>query len=319
MARPLRLEFAGATWFVTSSAAPRREVFRDDADRAEFLAILGRNAAMLRWRIIAYSLLRGRFHLVVETPEPNLSRGMRQINGVYTQYWNRRYGRSGTLFAGRYKSLLVERDPHLVEVVRHIAWSPVAEALARGVNEWKWTSYRSTAGIVSAPEWLNTLPVLETLAKTPRVARERFRKFVAEGRSAGYDPARHVIGQLFLGSEAFREESMRKAAGRGGVGRATPSVTGVARPKMKAILSATAGVFGTTERDLRVGRRGLARKAVAFLARRDGALKHPEIGEVLGIREFSASHHATEGERRYENDAAFRKLVDKVRHGLGKI
>src|SRR5512133_332756 len=142
MARPMRLEYAGATWFVTSSAAPRREVFRDDDDRAEFLAILGRSAAMLRWKVIAYSLLRTRFHLVVETPEPNLSRGMRQINGVYTQYWNRRYGRSGALFSGRYKSLLVERDPHLVEVGRHVAWSPVAESLARGVADWKWTSYR---------------------------------------------------------------------------------------------------------------------------------------------------------------------------------
>lgn len=319
MARPLRLEYAGATWFVTSSAAPRKEVFRDDDDRAEFLAILGRSAAMLRWRIIAYSLLRGRFHLVLETPEPNLSRGMRQINGVYTQYWNRRYGRSGTLFNGRYKSLLVERDPHLVEVVRHIAWSPVAESLARGVAEWKWTSYRATAGVVSAPDWLETRPVLESLAKTPRVAQERFRKFVAEGKSAGYDPARHVIGQLFLGSEAFREEAMRKAAGRGGVGRATSRVTGIDRPKMRAILSVTANVFGTTERDLRVGRRGLARKAVAFLARRDGALKLPEIGDALGIREFSASHLATEGERLYETDAAFRKLVDKVRHALGTI
>jgi hypothetical protein len=242
---------------------------------------------------------------------------MRQINGVYTQYWNRRYGRSGTLFAGRYKSLLVEIDPHLVEVVRHVAWSPVVESLARGVAEWKWSSYRATAGIVSAPEWLYVRPVLESLAKTPKVAQDRFRRFVAEGRAAGYEPARHVLGQLFLGSESFREASLRKAEGREGAGRATARVTGVTRPRMKAILTATAEVFGTAEKDLRLGRRGLARKAVAFLARRDGALKLPEIGAALGIREFSASHLATEGERLYEGDAAFRKLVDKVRHALG--
>ncbi|MFA6956162.1 MAG: transposase [Thermoanaerobaculia bacterium] len=317
MARPMRLEYAGATWFVTSSAAPRREVFRDDDDRAEFLSILGRSAAMLRWKVVAYSLLRTRFHLVVETPEPNLSRGMRQINGVYTQYWNRRYGRGGALFSGRYKSLLVERDPHLVEVVRHVAWSPVADSLARGVADWKWTSYRATAGSVAAPEWLVTRPLLDSFAKTQKVAEERFRKFVAEGKSSGYEPSRHVIGQLFLGSEAFRVDAIRKAAGRGGAGRANSRVTGVERPKMRAVLLATADVFGTTEKDVRAGRRGLARKAVAFLARRDGALKLPEIGDTLGIREFSASHLATEGERLYERDAAFRKLVDKVRHKLG--
>ena len=317
MARPMRLEYAGAIWFVTSSAVPRKEVFRDDDDRSEFLSILGRSAAMLRWNVIAYSLLRNRFLLVVETPEPNLSRGMRQINGVFTQYWNRRYGRNGALFNGRYKSLLVERDPHLVEVVRHVAWSPVVESLARGVADWKWSSYRATAGNVTPPDWLDARPVLASFAKTQKVAEERFRKFVADGRKSGYDPARHVLGQLFLGSEAFREESIRKAAGRGGAGRATSRVTGIERPKMRAILLATADVFGTTEKDLRLGRRGLARKAVAFLSRRDGALRLPEIGDALGIREFSASHLATEGERLYERDAAFRKLADKVRHKLG--
>ncbi len=317
MARPLRLEFAGAIWYVVGKAAPRKEVFRDDEDRAEFLSMLGRTVAMLRWKIHSYSLLRTQFRLVIETPEPNLSRGMRQINGVYTQYCNRKYGRAGALLHGRYKSVLVEKDAHLLELVRNVAWSPVAEKLARNLSDWKWTSYRPTAGLSSGPEWLESGAILGELAKSPKKAQERFRKFVSDGKDADYDPMKHVIGQLFLGSEQFRDQCMKTASGRAGAAKATPKVTGIARPKLREILVATAEVFGTTEKDLKKNKRGPARKVAAFLARREGAHKLPEIGEALGIREFSASHLAAEGERLYDSDAAFRRKADKVRQRLG--
>ncbi len=109
MSRALRIEFPGAVYHVTSRGNERREVFRDDEDRRLFLSTLGRTVARWRWVVHAYCLMGGHYHLVIETPEPNLSCGMRQLNGEYTQAFNRRHSRAGHLFQGRFKALLVEK------------------------------------------------------------------------------------------------------------------------------------------------------------------------------------------------------------------
>lgn len=317
MARPLRLEFAGACWYVICRALPRRELFRDDVDRAEFLTSLGKVVEMLRWRVSGYALLGNQYHLILETPEPNLGRGMRQLNGVYTQYYNRRYERSGAVLHGRYKSLLVEKDAHLSDLTRFVLWTPVRQGLARSPSEWKWSSLRPVCGLSAGPAWLDAAPVLACFGKTAKRAREKMLRFVLEGKSSGYDPAKHVRGQVFLGSEEFRDRAIERSQGKAGRDRATSRVTGIIRPGLRAILAATAEVFGMTEKTLRRSRRGPARKAAAYLARREGALKLPEIGEALGIREFSASHLASEGETLYLTDLEFRRNIDLIRAKLG--
>jgi len=319
VARPLRLEFAGACWYVIGRSLPRRELFRDDVDRAELLVSLSKVVTMLRWRVAAYALLKNEYHLILETPEPNLSRGMRQLNGVYTQYYNRRHGRTGAVLHGRYKSMLVEKEAHLADLTRFVMWSPVRKGLCRLPTDWKWSSCRALSGMASAPSWLDVDVVLGNLMKPRKRAHERFARFVSEGRESGYDPSKHVRGQIFLGSEAFREWAIERASGKAGRDRATPRVTGVSRPTMKAILLAAAEVYGLTEKDLRRGRRGPGRKAAAFLARREGALKLPEIGRALGIREFSASHLASEGEKLYLTDIEFRRNIDLIRAKLSVL
>lgn len=319
MARPLRLEFAGACWYVIGRALPRRELFRDDVDRAAFLAALGKVAAMLRWNVSGYSLLRNQYQLILETPEPNLGRGMRQLNGVYTQDYNRRHGRAGGLLHGRFKSVLVEKEAHLADLSRFVTWTPVAEGLARTPADWKWSSFRVVSGLTKSPEWIEADSVLELFGRNRRSAREKWKRFVLEGRGSGYDPAKHVRGQVFLGSEEFRTWAASRAAGKAGRGRASAKVTGIVRPGLREILEATAEAFGTTEKELRRRRRGEGRKAFAYVARRDGAHTLPEIGRVFGIREFSASHMASEGERLYQTDAGFRRAVDRARARLGVV
>jgi len=319
MARPLRLEFAGACWYVVGRSLPRRELFRDDVDRAEFLVSLGKVVAMLRWRVSGYVLLRNQYHLLLETPEPNLSRGMRQLNGVYTQYYNRRYDRSGAVLHGRYKSMLVEKDAHLRDLTRFVMWAPVRDGLSRLPTEWKWSSLKAVCGLSDGPDWLAADIVLSQFGKTRKRAREKMLRFVLEGRSSGYDPSKHVRGQLFLGSETFKEWAEERSSGKAGRGRATSRQTGITRPSMRAILVATAEVYGMTEKDLRRSRRGPARKAAAYLARREGALKLPVIGEALGIREFSASHLASEGEKLYLTDLDFRRSIDLIRGKLDLV
>ena len=125
MARPLRLEYAGAVYHVTARGDAREEIFADDADRERFLAILGATVLRLGWKCHAYCLMDNHYHLLIETPTAGLSQGMRQINSTYTQSFNRRHGRVGHVLQGRYKAIIIERDSYLLELSRYIVLNPV--------------------------------------------------------------------------------------------------------------------------------------------------------------------------------------------------
>ena len=204
MARPLRLEFPGAVYHITTRGNGRQEIFADAADREKFLAVLAATVGRYNWRCHAYCLMGNHYHLLLETPDPNLSLGMRMLNGVYTQYVNRRHQRVGHLFQGRYKAVLVEKDVHLLELCRYIVRNPVAAGLVKGPEQWPWSSYRATAFGRQSPGFLETAWVLGQFSGTQARARAAYRNFVAEGRKA-QSPWQRLRGQVFFGSEAFVE------------------------------------------------------------------------------------------------------------------
>ncbi len=144
MARPLRIEFPGALYHLTARGNAGQDIFLDARDSQRFLNILDQVATRLRWRCFAYCLMSNHYHLVVETPAPNLSHGMRQLNGRYTQRFNFRHGRDGHLFQGRYKAILVDREAYLKEVCRYVVLNPVRAGLVPDVRAWRWSSYRAT-------------------------------------------------------------------------------------------------------------------------------------------------------------------------------
>jgi len=160
MARPLRIEFPGALYHVTSRGNERAPIYFADLDRRSFLGILGDVVEQHRWMCHAYCLMPNHYHLVIQTLEPNLSRGMRQLNGVYTQRFNRRHDRVGHLFQGRFKGILVEREGHLLELVRYVVLNPVRAGMERDPEEYRWSSLRATLGLVRAPRWLTVDPLL---------------------------------------------------------------------------------------------------------------------------------------------------------------
>jgi putative transposase len=131
MARPLRVEFPGAVYHVTSRGNARQGIFLDKDDRESFLGVLSSVATRFKWVCHAYCLMETHYHLQIETLEGNLSRGMRQLNGVYTQVFNRRHKRVGRLFQGRYKGILVEKEAHLLELCRYVVLNPVGAGLVR--------------------------------------------------------------------------------------------------------------------------------------------------------------------------------------------
>ncbi|MGH8129042.1 MAG: transposase, partial [Gammaproteobacteria bacterium] len=177
-------------------------IFDDDNDRYAFLDRLGRACERFDWRVWAYCLMGNHYHLLVETLKPSLSRGMREINGTYTQAYNRRHDRVGHLFQGRYKAILVDRDNYLLELSRYIVLNPVRAALCEHAGEWPWSSYRAVAGRAASPSWLASQSTLSLFASEPHRARRAYARFVADG-VAGPNPQQQLVGQLFLGDEQF--------------------------------------------------------------------------------------------------------------------
>jgi putative transposase len=206
MARPLRLEFAGALYHVTARGNELRSIFLGDADgdRAAFLDVLGATCERFNWLVHAYCLMTNHYHLLVETPDANLSKGMRQLNGVFTQSVNRAHARVGHLFQGRFKAILVERDSYLLELSRYVVLNPVRAGMVAAPGDWPWSSYRAMAGEVPAPGWLETDAVLRVFAEERTTAVTGYRRFVAEGIGAA-SPWQALKGQIYLGSEQFVE------------------------------------------------------------------------------------------------------------------
>ena len=202
MARPLRIEFAGALYHVTSRGDKKAAIYLEDDDRAQFLDTLKEVCARFNWVLHAYCLMDNHYHLLVETPESNLSLGMRQLNGVYTQWFNRTHGQVGHVFQGRYKSIIVQKESYLLELARYIVLNPVRARMVRTARDWPWSSYRATIGEAGSQGGLNTDWLLAGFAKRKSIAIERFITFVADGKNQPA-PWEVLTNQVFLGSEKF--------------------------------------------------------------------------------------------------------------------
>jgi REP element-mobilizing transposase RayT len=209
MSRPLRIEFAGALYHVTSRGDGRENIFVADEDRTCWLGVFAEVIEEFNWAVHAYCLMDNHYHLLVETVDGNLSKGMRQLNGVYTQRFNRHHGRVGHVFQGRYKAILVQKDTYLLELARYIVLNPVRARLVHNASEWPWSSYRATAGLCQAPRWLTTEWLLSAFSERRSEAEKRYCAFVAEGRNQP-KPWERLKNQIFLGSESFVEEMQRK-------------------------------------------------------------------------------------------------------------
>jgi REP element-mobilizing transposase RayT len=313
MSRPLRLEFSGAFWHITARGNERREIFRGDDDRIEFLRILGRTVTLFRWRLHAYVLMGNHYHLLVETPEPTLSRGMRQLNGFYTQAFNRRHRRVGHLFQGRFKAILVEKDAHLLELARYVALNPVRAGIARSAAAWPWSSYRATAGIETAPPWLEVRATMEALGVGRSRAVARYREFVSEGGGSRYDPWSMVEGQIYLGGETFHREIGSRLE-RTNVSDQVPAAQRRARRAKKPDLGELVrNALGVTIEDMRAQPRKLIceRRLVADLLRRERLMPMKDIGALLGVKPWQASALARAGEE--SNDPRGARLTRGLR------
>jgi REP element-mobilizing transposase RayT len=209
MARPLRLEFAGALYHVTSRGDGREAIYLADADRRLFLDVLAGVGDRFHWTVHAYCLMTNHYHVLVETPDANLSKGMRQLNGVYTQRFNRAHARSGHVFQGRYKAILAQKEAYLLELARYVVLNPVRARMVRTPADWPWSSYRAMLGEAPVPEWLEMRTLLAAFAETEPEAVAQYARFVAEGTGQPA-PWEQLKNQVFLGSDSFVESVRRQ-------------------------------------------------------------------------------------------------------------
>ncbi len=207
MSRPLRIEFSGAVYHITARGNARQKIFLSDEDRNLFLDVFASTVKRYNWLCHSYCLMDNHYHILLETPDPNLSLGMRQLNGVFTQRFNRCHERVGHLFQGRYKSILVEKESHLLELCRYIVLNPVAAGIVAQPSDYLWSSYRFAVQPLVQPEFLFSDWILSQFSNRKNEARRLYREFVTNGmKNEVGKPWGKVRGQIILGNDNFIRE-----------------------------------------------------------------------------------------------------------------
>jgi putative transposase len=290
MSRPLRIEYPGAYYHIMNRGLAYQDVFTDRSDREQFLNLLSECHEMWGIRVLAYCLLNNHYHLLIQTPQSNLSRVMRHLDGLYTQRFNRKHKRDGPLFRGRYKAIVVDAEMYLLAVARYIHHNPVAAGLVKSPEAYEWSSCRIYLKERGRPEWLDAEQLLSRFPE-----KNRLKSFLAFMRSKIEAPVeafyRATRGRPVLGTEGFVEKIRAKIQMKPGGLREVSEAKPYLRHDYKACLKIVQRVYGNGEeyllRGLR-GRRNEGRAMAMYVCRRLAGMKHDEIAKVFGVAGYSA-------------------------------
>ncbi len=310
MARPLRLAFAGGVYHVTARGNERKAIVRDDIDRTRFVDTLA--AVVEQYGVVchAWVLMDNHYHLLLETPTPNLSLAVRHLNGVYTQSFNRRHQRVGHLFQGRFKAIIVEKEAYLLELCRYVVLNPARAGVAKEPGAYAWSSYQATAGLAVVPAWLTVDWLLEQFGGTRRTAQAKYWHFVTEGIRQPPAPWEQVVGQIYLGDEAFIRHAQRASQRM-----ADPEIPRRQRQPAwqspEAVLQLVARSYGLAPADL-VGptrRPSEARQMALYGLRRWAGEGLNAIARRMGISYSAVSRRVSAVAQRLAQDKRFRARV----------
>src|SRR4030043_179463 len=280
MARPLRIEYDGAVYHITSRGNARKPIYKEDEDRKIFLEVVQRTNTRYNWLCHAYCLMNNHYHLIIETPDGNLSHGMRQLNGVYTQLFNKRHKRVGHIFQGRYKAILIQKESHLLEASRYVVLNPVRAKAVKDPEEWKWSSYRGTAGKEKAHPCLTKDWILGQFGSKRRKSEKKYREFVMAG--IGEEIWKDVKWQSILGKDEFIERFIKHVKGYEEVKEIPKSQRYIGRPILADIL----------KKDT-IKRKEISRKAKEAVERYGYSQK--EVADYLGIHYSTVSRMVNKG------------------------
>ena len=297
MARPLRIEYPGAFYHVTSRGNERKDVFKSRKDREQFLSYL--ESAVVRYGALihTYCLMDNHYHLLLETPAGNLSQIMRHINGAYTTYFNVKRKRYGHLFHGRYKAILVEADEYATELSRYIHLNPVKVAIVTKPEEYEWSSYRYFIDMFAPPAWLTKYFILGFFSGKAK----SYQEFVSDAINQEIDsPLNQVIATTILGNSDFVREMSQLRLGESRSDRDMPAVRVLNRPRVDEIIKIVAKVIDD---------QALAKKVCIYFCHRHSGARLREIGEQFGLNDAAVTQASRRMRVAYENDETLRKLI----------
>lgn len=306
MPRSSRIDVANGLHHVTQRGLDRTNIVINDDDRSHWWRLFDRVAIRCRWRIFAVALLDNHFHIYLRTPDPNLSDGMRDLNGGYASLFNQLHEREGPLYQGRFKSVLVENDSHSWELSRYVHLNPYRAGLVSDPFQYRWSSYRFYLDSSRPPDWLDWRTVLAEFAGTEAGARLAYKKFV-EGGMTNPPPnplqAAHETG--ILGSPEFVRKCQEWL---------TPTI--VAAPTLDEIITTVCDEFATTLESMatRGQHNHTARDAAVLLCRELLSESLETIAARFGrVSRSSISEIAKRAREREKTDATFRKQLEAIR------
>jgi putative transposase len=284
MARPLRLEFPNAIWHITARGNERKDIFRDDADRERFVQMLGETVERFGWRLLKWVLMGNHYHLLVQTPQPTLSRGMHWLNCRYAIYFNNRHKRCGHLFGERFHGKIVQKESHLRSVLRYVALNPVRAGIVERPEDWSWSSYRQIIGLDKPAPWLAVADVLENFSGPGVDSRQEYFEFVNDGIGSD-SPWKDLVGQIYLGTPQWIEELGARINTIRRSDEHPRAQLSPGRPSIGDIIKTVAASFDVTTEQLASDRaRHTPRMVTAFLAFEHGLHLQTEIAFALRMR-----------------------------------
>jgi putative transposase len=285
MARPLRLEHEYAVWHITARGNEQHDIYRDDIDRERFLLMLSQTVLRFGWRLISWVLMSNHYHLVLQTPQPNLSRGMHWLNGRYAQSFNRRHHRRGHLFQDRFHGVLVEKESYLLTVARYVVLNPVRAGMVENPVDWQWSSYRQTAGLETPAAWLAVDDLLDSFGGANREGCEEYVRFVAGGEGQP-SPWKDLVGQIYLGRAGWLDRMGARIADAPRSVEHPRQQLELGRPTMTDVIDTVSKAFDSTPEQVRTAgvKMLLGRTVAAFLAFEDGLYRQTDIAAALAIR-----------------------------------
>jgi REP element-mobilizing transposase RayT len=291
MGRPVRIEYAGALYHITSRGNEKKEIFLTDDDRTKFLNIIRDYHERYGILVHAYVLLDNHYHLILETPRGNLLKVMHGLNGSYTGYFNRKYRRVGHLLQGRYRAILVDKGEYLLPLSRYVHLNPVRAGIVESPEKYPWSSYMGYIGKAKKEDWVEYRWVLSHFGRGWKRAAKKYKGYVAEGiLGVGESPLKALFAQLVLGGEKFKDRimAMLKAKKLGPEIVARRKLT--AFPTLEEIVRGVSEAFGVKkDRVLLAGKRlNPARNVALYLAQRYTGLANEEIGRLFGGIHYSA-------------------------------
>jgi len=313
MSRPLRIEYPDAWYYVRNRGRGREEVFTGPKDYRQFIEIINETAGIWKLRVAAYGLMPNHYHLLVQTPNANLSRCLRHIDGVYTQRFNRAHGTDGPLFRGRYKSILIEADTYLLPLVRYIHRNPARAGLSKTMAGYAWSSHRFYLSSTEMDSCFNKALVLSMFSGKKQERLRAYRRFVS------LEDEEEIIAILgrkkwpsILGSRDFTYR-IKERFYSGKIDDEGPRPKALA-PKLKQIQKAIEKFYGISRKELMSSQRGVfnePRNMAIYLTRQLRGDSLNQIGLDFHINNYSSVSSAIERTKRWM--AEDRKLRTKVK------